>query len=300
MVVLRLYLGNVQGRRQSDSNASFFPERFVAAFRLWVDDILAQVPKGFGAPDQLPKPFRYTRRSTHMTRAQPGTRPKFQEPTRIFYFPDGGYSLTINKLSLCSLEDFFMPSTGSVTVWITRLKAGDAIAAEQLWKSYYQRLVGLARERLRGQPRAAADEEDVALSAFHSFFQGVERNQFPQLDDRYDLWQLLVVLTARKASRMLRHENALKRGGGRPGQQALASDDEDDLCELIGREPTPDFAAQVADETRHLLDSLDANLRAVALAKMEGHTNAEIAARIEVSERTVERSLAVIRKLWGR
>ena len=200
--------------------------------------------------------------------------------------------------AVCLLEDLFMPQSGSVTLWITRLKAGDAIAAEELWKSYYQRLVGLARQRLRGQPRAAADEEDVALSAFHSFFRGVERNQFPRLDDRYDLWQLLVVLTARKASRMLRHENALKRGGGRVSQQALAADDEDDLSDLIGREPSPDFAAQVAEESRLLLDGLDANLRAVAVGKMESHTNAEIAARLEVSERTVERSLVVIRKLW--
>ena len=115
---------------------------------------------------------------------------------------------------VCFFEDFLMSDSGSVTVWITRLKAGDAIAADQLWENYYRRLVGLARERLRGQPRAAADEEDVALSAFHSFFRGVERNQFPRLDDRYDLWQLLVVMTARKASRLIRHEHALKRGEG--------------------------------------------------------------------------------------
>jgi RNA polymerase sigma factor (sigma-70 family) len=193
-----------------------------------------------------------------------------------------------------------MPDSGSVTVWITRLKAGDTVAAEQLWEIYYRRLVGLARQRLRGQPRAAADEEDVALSAFDSFFRGVERNQFPRLNDRHDLWQLLVCLTARKASHLIRHENALKRPIGSAVQQASTRDEDgaDVLTELIGREPTPEFAAQVAEESRLLLNGLDANLRAVALAKMEGYTNAEIAVRVEVSERTVERSLAVIRKLW--
>jgi DNA-directed RNA polymerase specialized sigma24 family protein len=161
--------------------------------------------------------------------------------------------------------------------------------------------VGLARQRLRGQPRAAADEEDVALSAFDSFCRGAERGLFPRLDDRDDLWQLLVLLTARKASRLIAHERRLKRGGGAVQHaSALAEDEEESLAEVIGREPTPEFAAQVAEECRRLLDGLgDAELRAVAVAKMEGHRNADIAARLEVTERTVERRLGVIRKLWS-
>jgi DNA-directed RNA polymerase specialized sigma24 family protein len=183
-----------------------------------------------------------------------------------------------------------MSNSGSVSAWIAQLKAGDAVAAERLWEGYYRRLVGLARRRLHGEPRAAADEEDVALSAFASFCRNAKCNKFPRLDDRDDLWQLLVLLTARKASRLIRHERALKRGGGVRRADVLA--------EVIGREPTPEFAAQVAEEYRLLLDGLEANLRAVAVAKMEGDTNTEIAARLDVSVRTVERSLAVIRKLW--
>jgi hypothetical protein len=84
-----------------------------------------------------------------------------------------------------------MTSAGSVTHWLQLLKAGDQAAAPPLWEGYFRRLVGLARQRLPGIPRRAADEEDVALSAFDSFCRGAERGQFPRLNDRDDLWQLL-------------------------------------------------------------------------------------------------------------
>jgi serine/threonine-protein kinase len=65
-----------------------------------------------------------------------------------------------------------MTSTGSVTHWISQLRAGEAAAAQKLWEGYFRRMVELARLKLQGLPRRAADEEDVALSAFHSFCQG--------------------------------------------------------------------------------------------------------------------------------
>jgi ECF sigma factor len=39
-----------------------------------------------------------------------------------------------------------MSSTGSVTNWITLLKAGERDAAQELWQRYHKRLVGLARK----------------------------------------------------------------------------------------------------------------------------------------------------------
>ena len=51
---------------------------------------------------------------------------------------------------------------------------------------------------VRRAPRRASDEEDVALSAFQSFYQGIARGRFPQLEDRDNLWRLLITITARK------------------------------------------------------------------------------------------------------
>src|SRR5215831_17169934 len=106
-----------------------------------------------------------------------------------------------------------MSSAGSITHWIGQLKAGDPVAAQKLWEVYFRRLVGLARKKLQGAARRAADEEDVALSAFASFCRRAERGQFPQLLDRDDLWQLLMVITTRKALNQVQHERRQKRGG---------------------------------------------------------------------------------------
>jgi DNA-directed RNA polymerase specialized sigma24 family protein len=192
-----------------------------------------------------------------------------------------------------------MSDPGSVTVWIEAARAGEHPAAERLWEEYFRRLVDLARQRLGSLPRAAADEEDVALSAFNSFFRGVQAGRFPRLDDRHDLWQVLVVLTARKAWRRVRYESRDKRDWRRT--EPVEDLEDANVAEIIGREPTPEFAAEVADECRRLLDSLnDPDLRAVAVAKMEGYTNGEIAAQLQVVERTVERRLGIIRSAWER
>jgi DNA-directed RNA polymerase specialized sigma24 family protein len=191
-----------------------------------------------------------------------------------------------------------MSTRGSVTVWIAELKAGDELAAERLWETYFKKLVSLARRKLPRSLLAVADEEDAALSAFKSFFRGVEDRRFPRLEDRDDLWQLLVVLTDRKACRMRKRELRAKRGGGKVRHLSLLDDAEHRIVAIIGHAPTPAFAAQLVEEIHLRMNALDEELRATALAKMEGYSNAEIAVRRGVVERTVERRLSVIRNLW--
>src|SRR5205085_8369771 len=116
---------------------------------------------------------------------------------------------------LAPREKSQMSSDVSVTNWINQLKAGEPEAARRLWDGYFRRLVGLARGKLEGSPRRAADEEDVALSAFGSLCRGAEGGRFPHLLDRDSLWQLLVAITAHKAHDLRRREERKKRGGGR-------------------------------------------------------------------------------------
>jgi RNA polymerase sigma factor (sigma-70 family) len=193
-----------------------------------------------------------------------------------------------------------MTSEGSISRWIDPLKGGNPDAAQQIWDRYFQRLVWLARRRLGSVAPRVGDEEDVVLSAFASFCRGVERGRFPRIDDRDSLWKILVVLTARKASHLLRNEGRQKRRGALSLDAGAKAGEGGALLEqVLSREPTPAFAAEVAEQYQQLLARLnDPELVRVAGLKIEGYTNEEIAAELVCTTRTVERRLRIIRGLW--
>lgn len=196
-----------------------------------------------------------------------------------------------------------MTTGESVSRWIEALKEGDEPAAANVWNHYFERLVAVACEKLRSAPRRAADEEDVVAKAFETFFCRVQQGRFPQLQDRQDLWHLLVKITERKAINQLRDQGRRKRGGGRVrGESALlgkdAPDEQGGLNQVVGAEPSPEFAAVMSEALDQLLGVLDTELRTIALLKLEGYTNDEIANRIGRSVPTVERRLRMIRQTW--
>jgi DNA-directed RNA polymerase specialized sigma24 family protein len=191
-----------------------------------------------------------------------------------------------------------MSAEGSVSRWLGPLQQGDPDAAQELWQRYFLNMAKLARQVLRQRPLRGADEEDVALSAFDSFCRNAEKGRFPQLHDRDDLWRLLAVITARKAQRARRDEGRQKRGGAQR-QAGLEGDDAALLDEIAAREPSPEMAAQMAEDYQRLLRLLDDDdLRRVAVARLEGHTIDEIAAETGCAPRSVKRKLQVIRTLW--
>jgi DNA-directed RNA polymerase specialized sigma24 family protein len=180
-----------------------------------------------------------------------------------------------------------------ISHWIARLKASDQAAAQPLWECYFERLVRLARARL--SPGGAVDGEDIALSAFRSFCRGAAAGRFPNLSDRHDLVRLLFFITAQKVCDHSEHHQALKRGGGAAHAEGVCLD------EVVGDEPTPEFAAMMAEQVQRLLALLDdATLRDIALWKMEGFTNEEIAARLGCALKTVSNKLKLIRRKWER
>jgi DNA-directed RNA polymerase specialized sigma24 family protein len=191
-----------------------------------------------------------------------------------------------------------MRDEGSITRCLAALKGGDQAAAGRLWEEYSRRLAELARKRLRAAARRAEDEEDVALSAFDSVCRRAGQGRFPKLDDRDDLWRVMVVITIRKAIAAANRERRVRRGNGRV--RLLSELDVDEVQQVVGDGPTPELAALASEQCRHLFGLLtEPSLCTVARRKLEGYTNAEIAREIGCVEPTVERKLQRIRSIWS-
>ncbi len=186
---------------------------------------------------------------------------------------------------------------GSVTQFFGQLRTGDAAAAGALWERFFPRMLALARRTLVGRPQRVADADDAALSAFASFCDRVRAGEY-DVDGRDDLWGLLAVITANKARMQVRRETALKRGGGRVrGEDDLVRPDGSPLPldEAAAALPAAEFDLHCEE----LLARLDPELRAFAVLRLLGHTNAEIARMHDCTERKVERKLNLIRLRWA-
>ena len=198
-----------------------------------------------------------------------------------------------------------MAQKEEVTQWMIKLSEGDELAATNLWNEYFTKMTRLAKRKLSGMPRRDSDEEDVAVSAMNSFHVGIVNHRFDALHNRDDLWKLLMTITARKATAKLRKHYAQKRGGGGTRGESVfihANGDEHDggIGNILGSEPTPEFAADVAENTQVMLNQLgDKTLQQVAQMRLEGWRTEEIAQKLGCARRTIERKLERIREIWG-
>ena len=195
----------------------------------------------------------------------------------------------------------------SVTKWISALKSEHSIAAQRLWENYVERLARLARKKLGMISRRVSDEDDIVAEVFADFLQGVQERRFEKLNDRNDLWQILAMLTERKAIGHIRRETAVKRGRNQTrGESAFErpaakNSSPHGIGQIKGHEPNPAFAAELADLLGHLLRGLDSDiLRALARDNLAGYTQEEMAIRNGIAISTVQRKLKLIRENWER
>ena len=181
----------------------------------------------------------------------------------------------------------------SVTRWTLELRDGDQKAARHLWEFLRGRLLGLAKNNVRSTP--VYDEEDIALSAFGSLCSGLLQGSY-RVNDRNDLWQLLAVITVNKARTRARDDDRVKRGG----RANRIDNSESILKELICPCPPADLSLAMQEECERLLQILEQReLKMVAMLKVEGYTNDEIACQMGCSRRAVQRRLNCIRDFWS-
>jgi RNA polymerase sigma factor (sigma-70 family) len=194
---------------------------------------------------------------------------------------------------------------GSVSGWIHSLNKGELDAAQKLWDRYASLLLEIARRKLGDAPKGSADEEDIAQNVFASICRGAAAGRLMDVKNRDDLWWLLLAVTRQKVASHVRREMAQKRGAGRVCSESVlhgevGSNSGFRLDYVVGEEPTPDFIAMLNEQHLRLLELLpSASLRQVADSRIEGYSVAEIAARLAISIRAVERKLQLIRSKWS-
>lgn len=166
-------------------------------------------------------------------------------------------------------------------------RAGSDSAAKALVDRYCGQLMRLAKRRIGQRLAGRFDPEDVLQSAFRTFFVHLKDGDF-SFEHADDLFKLLVRLTVRKALRRIQYHLAAKRD---PNAEVVGREDHDPLDRLAGQEPTPDVAVAMVDELEAFMARLEPFERSVLELKLQGHTSAEIAARLNTYDRKVRRSI---------
>jgi RNA polymerase sigma factor (sigma-70 family) len=198
-----------------------------------------------------------------------------------------------------------MGRDGSVTRLIRLLRSDDAaerdLAARLIWRRYFRDLLELARNNLDRRIRRREDEEDVLQSMYKSFCLRQRRGEF-DLAGRDALWNLLVTITLRKARNAAKKQARDRRDIARE----VTITDRDDaesahwaLEQMDAAGPSPAEAALLNEALERRLEALaDPELRRIALLRLEGYTNREIADLHNCTERSIERRMERIRSKW--
>ncbi len=215
----------------------------------------------------------------------------FRVPRSIWYIPFCGRRLP--RIRTPGEKDFAMDSYESDDL-LARAGSGDELAAAELYDRYVDRLIHLARKLLSPKLARRTDPEDIVQSAFRSFFRHVRAGRYgPQ--DGGDLWRLLAAITVGKLRHTVRRHTAEKRSvyaeQSTAGDVALQSVSP----KSIAREPTPDEAAVLVEETELAMCQLSPLQRQVLQFRLQGHTVDQTALHVGCSERTVHRVMKVVK-----
>ena len=192
-------------------------------------------------------------------------------------------------------------SDGSITKAVAGLQVSDEAAAQLIWDRFFSRLCQFAETRIYRRNKRHLEADDIAASAFMALVEGVREKRFEKVRNRDELWQMLILIAARKTINAQKHIDRDRRGGGNvQGDSAFGDSGIGSVVDFVNRDLDPQVGAQLQELSENLLAQLPSDeLRKIALMRMAGHSNAEIAETLQCTTRTVERKLNLIRRLWS-
>ena len=182
---------------------------------------------------------------------------------------------------------------------IDGLRAGDGQVEREFWERYGQSLHRVAERRLTPQIQARIGPEDVVQSVCRTFLRRARAGEF-QLPDCAALWKVLCVITLTKVREQVRFHRRGKRSIDHEVRLTAPSEGKDDPLDMPDRHTEPAEAVAFADQMQALLATLDEQERLVVGLKLQDMTNEEIAEQLNLSERTIRRTMKrVEEKLAG-
>jgi RNA polymerase sigma-70 factor (ECF subfamily) len=162
-----------------------------------------------------------------------------------------------------------------------------------LFEQFSRRLIGLARAQLDVRLKHKVDPEDVVQSVCKSFFRRYgEETIATQGSD--GLWSLLTLIALRKCADRARYYRAERRNVAQ--EAGSAAMDDEYWREAVGREPTPEEAASLAETVQQVLVSIDADERPIIELSLQGYSTQEISEQLGRAERSVRRLRERVRK----
>jgi RNA polymerase sigma factor (sigma-70 family) len=175
---------------------------------------------------------------------------------------------------------------------IAAWRAGDPQAARQLVDQYLDRLLALAKRRISQRLASRVDPEDIVQSVFRTFFMRAKDGQF-KLKDQDDLCKLLMRITVHKVLKQVEYHTAGKRDANLETEQGNRSTER--MHELLAKEPTPEAQVEFIDQLEMLLSMYSPKERKILEMRMNGFSERDIAADLNVTDRTVRRLFERIR-----
>jgi RNA polymerase sigma factor (sigma-70 family) len=185
-----------------------------------------------------------------------------------------------------------MPEPTDPQTLLNLLRAGDERAAREVFDTYVNSLLRLARTRISQRLASRVDPEDIVQSVFRTFFSRVKAGEF-SIEEQDDLGKLLVSITVRKALRQVERHTAAKRDFAQECNLGATLD----VAGLRAPEPSPETVVAFVDQLEHFLASLRPQDREVLEMRLEGYRTQEIAHKLGTSDRHVRRVLEHIRSV---
>ena len=179
-----------------------------------------------------------------------------------------------------------------ISEWLAQLPEGDSLAQHKIYERFARKIESIADRMLTGVPLGDSDSEDVAVKVLKSLFERIQDGRLEPPVNRQQLWNLLMGITRNKSAQVVRHKRTAKRGKGKIKGNSGFGGGTDDLGiqRIPDQSPNPAAAFREAEDLAERLESLnDDQLRQIALLRMAGYSNEEIAESLNCGKRTIER-----------